>query len=249
MLDVHQGLDLNDQHSSRAGSRAKSGKGPAPTDLFALQRMVGNQAVARLLAAERPGLACQRFGSTHPGLVMQPSVQRCPGGCSCGGQSEEVAQRDAANADAGARAVEKIVTDDDIAWLTEQVHNRGSEAEDASSVQALAVQRSWTSCMSDKLNFLAAIAATVAAGAGTIAALLAPEPTTITKWAAVGLIAGIIAGLAWAISAAIAWRNCENQQPNRDQEQIDRLQRQIDQMQRTLDELNRARGQAPAPAP
>jgi hypothetical protein len=160
-----------------------------------------------------------------------------------------VAQRDAASDDVGARAVERIVTDDDIAWLTEQVQNRSNEADTASSVQALAVQRSWTSCIADKLNFLAAIAATVAAGAGTIAALLAPEPTTITKWAAVGLIAGIIAGLAWAISAAIAWRNCENQQPNRDQAQIDRLQRQVDQLQRTMDELNRARGQAPAPVP
>ncbi len=218
--------------------------------VFELQRLAGNAAVCGLLSRSN-----QHREAAIKDVVSRSEsdevtvVQRCPGGCNCKDEKEEIAQRQ--EDEETPEPTERIVTDEDIRWLENLVENRtdpsAEAAQETETAQTLTVQGSWTSCLADKFNFAAAIAATLSAGAATVAAALVPEPTTLTKWAAAGFALAIIAGLLWAISAAIAWRNCENQQPDRNQQQIDRLQRQIDQMQHTVDELNRIRGQAPSP--
>jgi hypothetical protein len=175
-----------------------------------------------------------------------------------------VAQRqsDAGTDGSSSLAVEQIVTDEDISYLqqiiaTGQQQAGPDQTQDQQTAQALSVHRLlvqrwsvWT-CFGDKANVAAAAAATVAAIGTGIAALLAPDPTTITKWVALGLIAAVIAGIAWLISAIIGLRNCYKAQDDAAQHQreIDSLQRQIDQLQRTVEKLKEVQGQGPAPTP
>lgn len=157
---------------------------------------------------------------------------------------------------------EQIATDQDIAYM-EQLYQEGQQqagleqTQDQATTQALRVQplvvQRWSvwTCFGDKANVAAAIAATIAAGATAAVAFLAPDPTTITKWVSLGLVTGIIAGIAWIISAVVGLRNCYRAQDDAAQHQreIDSLQRQIDQLQKTLQKINEARGGGPAPAP
>lgn len=106
----------------------------------------------------------------------------------------------------------------------------------------MSVQRDWNTCLADKFNIAAAVGATVSAAGAGIALVLAPDPTTITKWAAVGAIAAVIAGILWIISAILAYQNCLRSQTNPDHDQIQRLQRQVDQLRHTVDELRRLPG-------
>jgi hypothetical protein len=149
------------------------------------------------------------------------------------------------------RELPKIVTDEDIQWLEELVAEaQGGGSSPDTTAQAMFVQRAWNDCLVDKANLAAAIAATVSAVGFGIGALLAPDPTTLTKWAAVGLIAAVVAGILWIISAALALMNCLAAQANVDHEQIERLQRQVDQLRQTVEELRRLQGGGTAtPAP
>ncbi len=152
-------------------------------------------------------------------------------------------------------AARVIVTPEDIEWTEELVRQTqaGGQSRQSATAQTLSVQRAG-GCWGDKFNLAAAILATVSAGALTIVAVLAPDPTTLTKWAAIGLAAGILAGIAWTISAAIQLKNClaQSDAPDRD-EQIRHLEREIEQLQRTQEELRRLKdrvtpGSAPAGA-
>lgn len=67
MIHLYEGID---QHRVAAASTRNPGGGPRPLGLLALQRTVGNAAVARLLTARsRPSQVAD-----YPGVV---TAQRC----------------------------------------------------------------------------------------------------------------------------------------------------------------------------
>lgn len=102
-------------------------------------------------------------------------------------------------------------------------------------------------CIAEYWNLAAAIASLVAAAGAGLALILAPDPTTITKWAAIGAIAGIIAGLAWCINAIISLVNCKRalgESAERDAE-IRRLQQRQAEMERLLRQLQGQGNQPP----
>ncbi|MCW5808784.1 MAG: DUF4157 domain-containing protein [Deltaproteobacteria bacterium] len=104
-------------------------------------------------------------------------------------------------------------------------------------------------CIAEYWNLAAAIASLVAAAGAGLALILAPDPTTITKWAAVGAIAGVIAGLAWTINSIISLVNCKRALPQtaaREQEIRDLQDRQR-RLEETLRRLQGQQNQPPGP--
>jgi len=149
---------------------------------------------------------------------------------------------------------EQIVTTEDISFLEKIVdegkqsminRSQGQVTAQALRVQPLTIQRwsVWT-CFGDKANIAAAAAALIAAGVAGIALLLAPDPTTVTKWMAAGVVVGIISGIAWLISAIIGLIDCYQAQEDAAQHQreIESLRRQVRQLRRTMRQLQSGRG-------
>lgn len=99
-------------------------------------------------------------------------------------------------------------------------------------------------CVAEYWNLSAAIASLLAAAGAGLALILAPDPTTITKWVAIGAIAGVISGLAWTINAIISLINCKQALPETAarEEEIRRLRQRQDQLERTLQQLQDQRG-------
>ncbi len=98
-------------------------------------------------------------------------------------------------------------------------------------------------CWKEWLNLAAAVLATFA-GAVTMGVLLgAPDPTTLTKWAAVGAGLATLSGLAWALSAMIGLRDCLQAADAEDNaEAIGRLNSRIDELERIIREIREATG-------
>jgi hypothetical protein len=237
-----------------------------PNDAF---EQAADATAKEAMASPKAGEGSGRASSSTNGTIARMVIQREDDQPEEAGKGAGTQTADTADSGAAAAPIEQIATAEDINLLKQIIDegksSRGAEEKQTAqtsrvsrlavkAVQTrLAVQR-WSvwNCFGDKANVAAAVGAVVAAGAGTIAALLAPDPTTITKWVAIGIAAGIIAAIAWLISAIIGLMNCWRAQDDaaQHQQEIESLQRQIDQLRRTLERLERLRsGGQPAPAP
>lgn len=100
------------------------------------------------------------------------------------------------------------------------------------------------SCWSPRVALLGAWTAVIAAGAGTAALVLAPEPTTLTKWAAIATAAALVGALVGLVAAYGAVADCVQAADDaaERQREIDDLRKQQQAIQKTVDELKRAIG-------
>jgi hypothetical protein len=112
------------------------------------------------------------------------------------------------------------------------------------STPEMIAQGKWSDCLAEKANLVAAVAALVAAAGVTIAAIVAPEPTTITKWMALGLAAGVISAIAWVINGIIALRSCLETDADANRREIEQLRQRQEQLERTMEELKRRLNQS-----
>jgi Co/Zn/Cd efflux system component len=145
--------------------------------------------------------------------------------------------------------IPRIVSDEDIAWVEALLAETATVSPDQTAAQAMGVQREdWDTCLADKVNMAAAWVTLLGATATTVAAALAPDPTTITKWVALGLVTAIIGAALWLLAAILSYQECLRSQANPDEGEIEQLQRQLEQLQQTVDELKRMQGASPAPA-
>jgi len=98
-------------------------------------------------------------------------------------------------------------------------------------------------CLAEKANLAAAILSFVAATGTTIVLLLAPEPTTLTKWGSVFTAVGALGALAWIISAIISLIDClKGVGGNEDeikelQETQKQLEEKLEELEKRLDEI------------
>ncbi|WP_437656662.1 DUF4157 domain-containing protein [Sorangium sp. So ce1182] len=104
-------------------------------------------------------------------------------------------------------------------------------------------------CVAAYWNLAAAITALLAAAAVGIGLILAPDPTTVTKWVAAGTLIGVLSGIAWTINAIVSLIDCKAalNRPD-DREEIERLRRRLEQLERAQREIQRMSGQSPAPS-
>ena len=99
-------------------------------------------------------------------------------------------------------------------------------------------------CWSSRLALYGAWAGAIAATAGTVALILAPEPTTLTKWAALATAAAVVSALVGVIAATGSLASCIEGAADADQrkKEIDDLRRQQQEIQKTVDELKKQIG-------
>lgn len=100
------------------------------------------------------------------------------------------------------------------------------------------------SCWSPKLGILAAWTAVIGAGAGTVALVLAPDPTTLTKWAALGAAAALVGALVGLVAAYGALADClqSAKDAEENKREIEALRRQQRATEKTVNELKRLMG-------
>lgn len=91
-------------------------------------------------------------------------------------------------------------------------------------------------CWSDLLNLVAAVLSLLGSGAGTIALWLAPDPTALTKAAAVGATIATLGALAWVISAVLAFIDCM-ERTGAQAEELKDLKEQVKKLQERVKEL------------
>lgn len=94
-------------------------------------------------------------------------------------------------------------------------------------------------CWAEWLNLVAAALSLIGSGVGTIALFLSPDPTGLTKAAAVtGGVIVVAGALAWVIAAAIALADCLESH-DADKEEIRKLREAIKEAQNTLDAIEK----------
>lgn len=98
-------------------------------------------------------------------------------------------------------------------------------------------------CVSDYFNLTAAALSAVGACGGAIALFLTPEPTTLTKWAALAATVGCLGAISWIISAMLSLIECKESDPDADREEIERLRRRVEFLEERRRELEERVGE------
>ncbi|MBI2618091.1 hypothetical protein HYW58_01430 [Candidatus Kaiserbacteria bacterium] len=94
-------------------------------------------------------------------------------------------------------------------------------------------------CWSSYFNITAATLSLTAAGLGTAVAVGAPEPV-FTKLAIAAGIAGILASLAWLISAILGLIDClKEDDAESNKEEIERLKQRVAELEKLVDKLKK----------
>jgi len=88
---------------------------------------------------------------------------------------------------------------------------------------------------------IASLLASIAGGLGSIPALFAPDPTTLTKWAAAGAAIAIVASFEATLVSYQALIDCERQKEDTEARarEIAKLGEQQQKLQQTVDSLKR----------
>lgn len=92
------------------------------------------------------------------------------------------------------------------------------------------------SCLSATFNAAAAALSLIGGAMMSTALWIAPEPTTLTKWAAAGMTVATVGAAAWLVSALIELINCAKKN-GASSEEIEELEEALENLQERIEEL------------